>query len=144
MTGIYVRVSTQEQSLNGHSISEQIDRLTKYCEAMKWEIYKVYTDPGFSGATTDRPGLQNMLSDIRAGKVNKVIVYKLDRLSRSQKDTLNLIEDSFLAYNCDFVSMSENFDTSTPFGTAILQPPVNSLTVFYFLSCWDETGETPF
>ena len=117
---IYVRVSTQEQAKEGYSIQEQIDRLTKYCEAHGWEVYKVYTDPGFSGADTNRPGLQTMLKDIRRGRVNKVVVYKLDRLSRSQKDTLELIEDEFLDRSVDFVSMSENFDTSTPFGRAIV------------------------
>lgn len=117
---IYVRVSTQEQAKEGYSINEQVDRLTKYCEAMGWEVYKVYTDPGFSGADTNRPGLQSMIKDIKKGRVNKVVVYKLDRLSRSQKDTLNLIEDEFLKTGVDFVSMSENFDTSTPFGRAIV------------------------
>lgn len=117
---IYVRVSTQEQAKEGYSIHEQIDRLTKYCEAHSWEVYKVYTDPRFSGGDTNRPGLQAMLKDIKRGRVNKVIVYKLDRLSRSQKDTLNLIEDEFLKTGVDFVSMSENFDTSTPFGRAIV------------------------
>jgi site-specific DNA recombinase len=119
-TALYVRVSTAEQAKEGYSIGEQLDRLTKYCEAMKWEVYKSYTDPGYSGANTNRPGLQDMLADIRNGKIDKVVVYKLDRLSRSQKDTLNLIEDNFLAYNCDFVSLSENFDTSTPFGRAMV------------------------
>lgn len=117
---IYPRVSTQEQAKEGYSIGEQIERLTKYCEAMGWEVYKVYTDPGYSGADTNRPGLQSMLKDIRRGRVDKVVVYKLDRLSRSQKDTLELIEDEFLKNGVDFVSMSENFDTSTPFGRAIV------------------------
>lgn len=117
---IYVRVSTQEQAKEGYSIQEQIERLTKYCEAMGWEVYKVYTDPGYSGADTNRPGLQAMIKDIRRGRINKVVVYKLDRLSRSQKDTLELIEDEFLKTGVDFVSMNENFDTSTPFGRAIV------------------------
>lgn len=116
---LYPRVSSHEQ-VEGYSIGEQIDRLTKYCEAMGWEVYKIYTDPGYSGGNTDRPGLQEMLKDIKAGKVDKVVVYKLDRLSRSQKDTMMLIEDEFLAYGVDFVSMSENFDTSTPFGRAMI------------------------
>lgn len=117
---LYPRVSTQEQAKEGYSIGEQVDRLNKYCEAMDWTVYKTYTDAGFSGGDTDRPGLQAMLKDIRAGKVDKVVVYKLDRLSRSQKDTLTLIEDEFLAHNVDFVSMNENFDTSTPFGRAMI------------------------
>ena len=116
---LYPRVSSQEQ-VDGYSIGEQIERLTKYCEAMNWEIYKIYTDPGYSGGDTNRPGLQEMLKDVRDGKVEKVVVYKLDRLSRSQKDTMLLIEDEFLAHGVDFVSMSENFDTSTPFGRAMI------------------------
>lgn len=117
---LYPRVSSQEQATEGYSIGEQIERLTKYCEAMGWEVYKIYTDPGYSGGNTDRPGLQAMLSDVRDGKVDKVVVYKLDRLSRSQKDTMLLIEDEFLAHGVDFVSMSENFDTATPFGRAMI------------------------
>ena len=117
---IYPRVSTQEQAVNGYSIDEQIDRMTKYCEAKDWSIYNIYTDAGYSGATTDRPALKKLLRDIKKGKINKVLVYKLDRLSRSQKDTLMLIEDEFLANGVDFVSMSENFDTSTAFGRAMV------------------------
>lgn len=119
MIGCYVRVSTQEQASEGYSISEQTDRLRKYAEAMKWNV-KFYTDGGFSGANMERPALQNLIKDVKAGLIDKVLVYKLDRLSRSQKDTLYLIEDVFLANNCDFVSMNENFDTSSPFGRAMI------------------------
>ena len=117
---LYLRVSTQEQAKEGYSIGEQENRLRKYCEAMGWEIYKIYVDPGFSGGDTDRPGLKDMIRDVESGEVDKVVVYKLDRLSRSQLDTLYLIEKIFLAHGADFVSMSENFDTSTPFGRAMI------------------------
>ena len=120
IVGLYVRVSTQEQANEGYSIGEQIDRLTKYCEAMGWRIYKTYTDPGYSGGDTNRPGLQELVKDVKAHKLDKVVVYKLDRLSRSQKDTLILIEDVLIAHNVDFVSVSESFDTSTPVGRAVL------------------------
>ena len=120
MIAYYSRVSTAEQAENGHSISEQIDRMEKYCDAMGWSARQNYTDPGFSGASTDRPALQKLIKDVKAGKIQKVLVYKLDRLSRSQKDTLYLIEDVFIANGCDFVSMSENFDTSTPLGRAMI------------------------
>ena len=120
LVALYPRVSTQEQAKEGYSIGEQIERLNKYCEAMGWQVYKTYTDPGYSGGDTNRPGLQAMIEDVKAGKVDKVVVYKLDRLSRSQLDTLYLIEKVFLANNTDFVSMSENFDTSTPFGRAMI------------------------
>lgn len=117
---LYPRVSTQEQAREGYSIGEQIERLTKYCQAMQWDAHKIYTDAGYSGANTNRPGLQEMIKDVKAGKIDKVVVYKLDRLSRSQLDTLYLIEKVFLANGVDFVSMSENFDTSTPFGRAMI------------------------
>ena len=118
--GCYCRVSTTEQAVNGHSLDEQAERMQKYCDAMRWTVYRLYTDPGQSGASMDRPGLQQMIRDIKAGHLDKVLVYKLDRLSRSQKDTLYLIEDVFLAHKIDFVSMCENFDTSSPFGRAMI------------------------
>lgn len=117
---IYVRVSTQEQAKEGYSISEQLERLQKYCDAMTWVIHKKYIDPGYSGANTERPALQELIKDVKAGLIDKVVVYKLDRLSRSQLDTLYLIEKVFLENNVDFVSMNENFDTSTPFGRAMI------------------------
>lgn len=117
---LYVRVSTQEQAKEGYSVDEQIERLNKYADAMGWIIYKVYTDAGFSGANMERPALQSMIRAIKRGHIDKVCVYKLDRLSRSQKDTLELIEDYFLQNNVEFVSMTENFDTSTPFGRAMV------------------------
>lgn len=117
---IYTRVSTQEQAKDGYSIGEQIERLQKYCEAMKWTVYRVYTDAGYSGANTDRSGLKSMIEDAKNGKIDKVIVYKLDRLSRSQLDTLYLIEKVFLGHGVDFASITENFDTSSPFGRAMI------------------------
>lgn len=117
---LYVRVSTQEQAKEGYSIKEQIDRLQKFAEAHEWFVVKIYTDAGHSGANMERPALQDMIEDIMAGKIDKVAVYKLDRLSRSQKDTLELIEDIFLKNSCDFESMTEKFDTATSFGRAMV------------------------
>lgn len=117
---LYTRVSTAEQAERGYSIAEQKERLQMYAKSMNWAVYNTYTDAGYSGGSTDRPALQNLIRDVRNRKVDKVIVYKLDRLSRSQKDTLTLIEDVFLKYGTDFCSMTENFDTSTPFGRAML------------------------
>ncbi|MEG0835824.1 MAG: recombinase family protein [Christensenella sp.] len=115
----YVRVSTENQ-LENYSIDEQVQRITSYCRAKGWVLLKIYTDGGFSGGNINRPALQQMLSAIRDGKASTVVVYKLDRLSRSQKDTLTLIEDEFLSNNVDFVSINENFDTSSPFGRAMI------------------------
>lgn len=116
----YIRVSTQEQAEEGYSISEQQERLKKYSEAMGWSFIKAYVDGGFSGSNIKRPALTELIYDISSGGIDQVIVYKLDRLSRSQKDTLYLIEDVFLKNNVEFVSMCENFDTSTPFGRAMI------------------------
>lgn len=116
----YVRVSTQDQAEEGYSIEEQTAKIESYCHAMGWNLIKVYSDPGFSGATLDRPGIKQMADDIKRGMVGKAIVWKLDRLSRSQKDTLILLEDVFLANDCAFVSLMESFDTGTPFGRCIV------------------------
>lgn len=94
--------------------------MKKYCAARDWVIHKIYTDAGFSGASLERPGLQALIKDAEDKKIDMVLVYKLDRLSRSQKDTLFLIEDVFDKHGVFFSSMTENFDTSTPFGKAIL------------------------
>lgn len=115
----YARVSTDNQTEN-YSIDEQIERLRSYCKAKDWALLKTYVDGGYSGGNTDRPALQQMLEAIKETSVDAVVVYKLDRLSRSQKDTITLIEDEFLSHGTDFVSINENFDTSTPFGKAMI------------------------
>lgn len=117
---LYVRVSTTYQLEEGYSIEEQKAKLESYCDIKDWHIYKVYTDGGFSGSTTDRPALEQLIKDAQSKLFDTVLVYKLDRLSRSQKDTLYLIEDIFLKNNIEFVSLLENFDTSTPFGRAVI------------------------
>lgn len=115
----YARVSTENQ-LENYSIPQQEQRLTAYALAKGWELCKIFIDGGYSGGNMERPGLQELLHIVEAGGVDAVLVYKLDRLSRSQKDTLLLIEDGFLAHGTDFISINENFDTSTPFGRAMI------------------------
>lgn len=117
---IYVRVSTTSQAEEGYSIEEQIDKLESYCKIKDWTVYKVYTDGGFSGSNTERPALEKLIKDADRKKFDTVLVYKLDRLSRSQKDTLFLIEDVFIKNGIEFLSLQENFDTSTPFGKAMI------------------------
>lgn len=117
---LYVRVSTTSQLEEGYSVEEQKAKLESYCDIKDWHIYKVYTDGGFSGSTTERPALEQLIKDAQSKLFDTVLVYKLDRLSRSQKDTLYLIEDIFLKNNIEFVSLLENFDTSTPFGRAVI------------------------
>lgn len=117
---LYVRVSTTSQLEEGYSIEEQKAKLESYCDIKDWHVYKIYTDGGFSGSTTERPALEQLVRDAQSKLFDTVLVYKLDRLSRSQKDTLYLIEDIFLKNDIEFVSLLENFDTSTPFGRAVI------------------------
>lgn len=122
---IYLRVSTKEQT-EGYSLSEQEERLRKYCEAMDWILVKVYVDGGFTGSNMDRPALQDMIKQVEKGAVDLVLVDKLDRLSRSQFDTLYMIQEIFTKNNVGLVSRAEAFDTSTPLGRTI----VGILSVF--------------
>lgn len=115
----YCRVSTENQ-IENYSIDEQRERLEAFCKAKGWRKPQMFIDPGFSGGSLDRPALQSLLEDVKHGKFNTVVVYKLDRLSRSQKDTLYLFEDVFNKYGVNFVSVCENFDTGTPFGKAMI------------------------
>lgn len=117
---IYVRVSTTNQAEEGYSIEEQIDKLKAYCSIKDWSVYDVYVDAGFSGSNIKRPAMQKLIKDVDKNKFDTVLVYKLDRLSRSQKDTLYLIEEIFNKHDIAFLSLLENFDTSTPFGKAMI------------------------
>ena len=119
-TFIYIRVSTREQAEEGYSVGEQEERLKKYCEAMEWEVANVYIDPGYTGGDMNRPALKQMVNAVQKGKADIVLVDKLDRLSRCQFDTLYLIQKVFTANNVAFVSRAEAFDTSTPFGRAMV------------------------
>ncbi len=106
----------------GESIENQIE-LCKNQLISKYNIDEkniiVYQDEGFTGYNTNRPQFQEMMKDIRRKKIKCVIVYKLDRISRNVADFCNL-KNEFLKYNVDFISITENFDTSTPIGSAML------------------------
>ena len=115
---LYIRVSTLEQAQEGYSVGEQRERLIAYCKAQDWLIADIYVDGGYTGSNLNRPGIQKLMSETE--KFDVVLVYKLDRLSRSQRDTLYLIEEIFRPNKVDFVTMQESFDTSSPFGKAMI------------------------
>lgn len=117
---LYIRVSTEAQAEEGFSIAAQIERLQAYCVAKGWNNSTLYVDGGYSGSNLNRPQIKQLIADTEAGKLESVIVYKLDRLSRSQKDTLFLIEDVFIPNNVNFISLNESIDTSTPYGRAMI------------------------
>ena len=120
IAAIYIRVSTDFQAEEGYSIEAQKEQLAAYCVSKGIKNYGYYIDGGWSGSNIDRPEIQKLIKDVKDEKISHVIVYKLDRLSRSQKDTLYLIEDVFNPHNVDFVSLNESMDTSTPMGRLML------------------------
>ena len=114
INAIYARQSVDRA--DSISIESQIE-FCKY--ELKGGSFREYKDRGYSGKNTTRPQLQQLLADIRRGEVEKVIVYKLDRISRSILDFSNMME-LFQQYQVEFVSSTEKFDTSTPMGRAML------------------------
>lgn len=117
---IYARVSSAEQVKKGYSLSEQVRILKDYCRIRKWPIYDTYVDAGISGAKFDRPAFQQLLSDLKRGDIDRVLIWKLDRLGRSTKDILIALEDYILPSGADLVSLTESFDTQTAFGKATI------------------------
>ena len=100
--------------------SISIESQLEFCRhELKGGGFKEYVDKGFSGRNTDRPQFQGLIRDIKAGLIRRVVVYKLDRISRSILDFANMIE-LFQQYNVEFISSTEKFDTSTPMGRAML------------------------
>ncbi|MCX5696813.1 MAG: recombinase family protein [Candidatus Omnitrophica bacterium] len=114
---IYTRVSTDNQAeVEFNSCQAQEEKIKSFINSQEnLLVFKVYSDAGFSGADLERPALQEMLRDIRENKINVIIVYKIDRLTRSPKDFYALME-IFDQYKVDFISITERFDTSTPSG----------------------------
>ena len=120
LVDLYTRVSTDMQAEEGYSLAEQQSRLQLYAESQGWKVHAIHRDGGYSGKDLNRPGIQSVIADAQSHQIQKVVVYKLDRLSRSQKNTLYLIEDVFLENGVDFVSMTESLDTATPLGKAMI------------------------
>lgn len=120
---IYVRKSTEKGlELEFNSLHNQEEACRNYIMSQSfqgWEHYKTYTDGGISGCTMERPALKQMLDDIGAGLIQVVVVYKVDRLSRSIMDFHNMMRE-FDRHNCNFVSITQAFDTSTSMGKLTL------------------------
>ena len=120
---IYTRKSTEhglEQEFN--SLQNQEESCKAYIASQSfngWQYYKTYSDAAISGGTMERPALKQMLDDMAHGLVNTVVVYKVDRLSRSILDFHNMMK-YFEKYNANFVSITQSFDTSTSMGKLTL------------------------
>jgi len=120
-TAIYVRVSTDEQAQEGFSIRAQEQKLKDYAKIKEWPIHNIYTDEGISGKNiTERPAVTKMIEDIKSGYVKNVVVFKIDRLTRSTTDLAYLIE-LFNQNNCAFNSLMESIDTHTASGRMFIK-----------------------
>jgi len=111
---IYTRVSTDMQAEKEfNSCEAQEEKIRNFVKSQNnWEVIKVYSDPGYTGANINRPALQELLEDIEKGQIDIVCCYKIDRLTRSPKDFYQLVE-LFEQNKVDFISVTERFDTST-------------------------------
>ncbi len=113
MIGIYARQSVERQ--DSVSIEAQIAQCVKFAQ----DHYEVYQDIGFSGKNTLRPAFERMIEDIKDGRITTVISYRLDRISRSLNDFAKLLE-LFDRYHVQYISATEQFDTSSPIGRAMI------------------------
>ena len=94
--------------------------MISYAKSKDYTKFEYYIDGGYSGKDLNRPAIKKLIDDCKNHKIDAVFVFKLDRISRSQRDTLYLIEEVFNKYDVSFISMRENFDTSSPFGKAMI------------------------
>ncbi len=116
IAAVYIRVSTEDQAREGFSLGEQEEKLLQLCSFKGYEVFKVYKDAGISAKDMEhRPAFQEMLSDMKKGKINYIVAYKLDRVTRSVRDLEELI--SFLEqYHCFLVCDRDDVNTSTANG----------------------------
>ncbi|SHF80416.1 Recombinase [Caldanaerobius fijiensis DSM 17918] len=114
---IYARKSVLTEK--GESIENQVRRGIAYCEARGWNYIVYDKDEGYSGKNTDRPDFERMMADAEKGKFQYIISYKLDRISRSVLDFSDFIE-KLNQLGIGYISITENFDTSTPVGRAMM------------------------
>ena len=112
----YVRVSTEEQAREGVSLEAQESKIRAYAELHDLDLVAVVRDEGLSGKNLRRPGVQAVLDAVKSGEVEHVIVSRLDRLTRSVRNLLEIVEDVLKPAGVQFHSLSETIDTSTPQG----------------------------
>ena len=117
----YIRVSTDEQAKEGISLSCQENKIKTYAELENLELVGILKDEGKSGKNLNRPEVKKLIKMVQKKEVDVVIIYKLDRLTRSVRDLLYLVEDIFIKKEIDFVSLTEKIDTTSATGKAFLK-----------------------
>ncbi|MCI1574704.1 MAG: recombinase family protein [Weizmannia coagulans] len=112
---IYVRVSTDEQAKHGYSIPAQIEKLEAFCVSQGWEVAGTFVDDGYSAKDLNRPKFTLMMDEIKKGGIDVLLVYRLDRLTRSVLDLYKILQ--FLdEHGCKFRSATEVYDTTNAMG----------------------------
>src|SRR5208283_5705334 len=114
----YVRVSTNGQ-IDGESLNTQRSSIQDYCTSRGWELVNIFADAGLSGMKDDRPALQALLSAVKGGEIDAVIVRDLSRFGRSARDLLNNIQ-TLKDFSVTFISIKEGIDGSGPYGQFML------------------------
>ena len=120
IAGIYIRVSTEDQAREGFSLDEQEERLKQYCGFKGYEIYKVYQDARINAKNDKRPAYQEMMSDVKDKKINVIVTFKLDRLTRSVFDIEKLMK-RVNDYECDIDCMADESNTVTSNGRMVMR-----------------------
>ena len=122
IAAVYIRVSTEDQAREGFSLGEQKEKLLQLCAFKGYEVFKVYEDAGISAKDMEhRPAFQEMLQDMRDGKINYIVAYKLDRVTRSVRDLEELISQ-LEKYNCYLVCDRDDVNTSTASLNVVISP----------------------
>ncbi len=122
---VYTRVSVDDEAVQTqefNTLDNQLESCRAYIQSQKsngWEFLREYRDRGKSAKDLHRPALRKMMEDIRAGEIDRVVVYKIDRLSRKHQDFYDLLE-LFEKAEVQFVSTTQQFDTGTPAGRLLL------------------------
>lgn len=112
---LYVRVSTDEQAINGDSLRTQRDELTKYAKKNNYNIVDIYEDDGFSATNLKRPALQRLLNDVKENKIDRILITKLDRLSRGVRNYYKIL-DTLDEHGVYWSTVFEKYDSSTANG----------------------------
>lgn len=119
-TGIYIRVSTDEQAKEGYSIEAQRKVLNAWAVVKGASSIEEYIDEGYSAKNLNRPAVRSLIEACKRRQLDAVIVWKSDRLTRNLRDLLMLTEDVFRDHGVQFISCTETIDTSTPTGRLVL------------------------
>ena len=132
---LYIRLSLEDYKYDSMSIENQHLVLNEFVSSMPEstdaEVLE-FIDNGYSGGNVDRDGFQKMMRQIERGKISKVIVYRLDRISRSLSDFVGILE-TLKKHNVQFVSSQESFDTSSPYGEMIVKILIcRRLVIFWY------------